>query len=411
MTGFTRAAIGVLALCGCGLDEGLDMGQPFDASQTVPDMVLAAPPDIAGVDLALAPVEGWPMAYRDAQRRSRASQPGPRSAPAVKWVSADAYGDPLTARTLPTILVGTDGTIYASGGKSGAIDLLDPVDGRLMKTLPFCDALALGPGGALIVEPCSDAPQLCAVDAHSGERRWCKNTPQARSGPVVVSGDTLYASFPGEVRALAIADGALRWNTALDATHGLALLPGGNLVAAGTVEVNALESSTGRIKWTGREGLYLKLVAPPSVGIDGTVYAVHDLKGGYVLDVVALHPGSGQLLWRSDFHVNWRASFAGPPAVAADGSLRTTGDKLAALSREGKPLWEVTSPNGGGGALIDSDGVTFAPRRLGLVAVGEDGKERWSVPVDVGGGPLLLLRGGVLLGRGEVDGRLRAVGE
>lgn len=402
---------GLLVFAGCAPDDGAAPGQPMDAAAAIPDLALAPPPDIAGVDLALAPVEGWPMANRDAQRRSRASQAGPRSAPAVKWTSAGVYGDPDRGVDIPSILVATDGTIFVSGGKSGGIDLLDPVDGHLEKTLPWCDALALGAGGTLYVEPCGDAPQICAVDAASGERRWCQNTPTARSGPVLVAGDALYVSFPGEVRALAMKDGALRWRTALDARYGLALAPGGNLVAAGAVEANAIEALGGRVVWTAKEAGYLKLLTAPSIGLDGTVYVVHDLKGGYVVNVTALHPGSGARLWASDLHVNGWSVFAGPPAVAADGSLRVTGDKAVALSPRGERLWSVDTFAGGNAPLVDADGAAYVAFQQKLLALSDEGKERWSVSVDAMGGPILLLRGGVLLVRGAQDGKLRAIGE
>ena len=104
-----------------------------------------------------------------------------------------------------------------------------------------------------------DRGGLVALDLSTGQERWRHVTPfQARSAPAI-DGDTVVVALNnGEVRALALADGTLRWthDGAYALERNAAALWGAPTIHDGTVYValqgrmTALELATGHVRWT-----------------------------------------------------------------------------------------------------------------------------------------------------------------
>jgi outer membrane protein assembly factor BamB len=148
--------------------------------------------------------------------------------------------------------------------------------------------------------------KVVALGASSGEALWlasvappeggnfidCDSTPlvDLEAGQVVVSGQST------GVHALAISDGSVRWRFDARATGTVVAGPGGDLVAASSLEgVFALDDA-GQMLW--RTQVDPGVVSTPVV-IDDTAYVTHSASGLLAFDIATgeylagIDPGSG----------------------------------------------------------------------------------------------------------------------
>jgi outer membrane protein assembly factor BamB len=141
--------------------------------------------------------------------------------------------------------------------------------------------------------------KVIAIDAASGSTKWVESLAPADgkalfvdidTTPVIVPerGELLVANQSSGVFALALADGAQRWNTPLRAVGSLAAAPAGLLLAASSLEgLFALEPD-GRVRW--HQQLDPGSVATPLV-VGGTVFIAHSDMG-----LLAYSTADGELL-------------------------------------------------------------------------------------------------------------------
>ena len=204
-----------------------------------------------------------------------------------------------------------------------------------------------------------------------GEIIWSvnlANTPRtaaprvARSGDIYIHSDDLYAISPtGQILWSKNSTGSQAVDVGLDGT-----------VYAGSFRTIFAYTPVGQLLWSfteppGGQGL----MAGPTVGADGNIYAVTDASG---LGALSLTPG-GQLIWNQPGYVNFQGTGLAPVPLtptrlyfAEDVVPGCTGfaEGLNALDLDGNLLWchsfsgvslAIASPNGD--ALVHDFGVLY----------------------------------------------------
>jgi outer membrane protein assembly factor BamB len=254
------------------------------------------------------------------------------------------------------LAVGSDGTVYASGGDVGragvialapdgavrwASEALTAAPGSLPEP-----ALALGPDGTVYVAVKTSEfdTAVHALDRATGEPLWA-NPPQVglvvASAPAVASNGFLYV---------------------------------GNYQDQGYVEQISTDGAV-----QGRSEALGYISSSPAIGADGTLYV------GSSNGIHAITP-TGLVRWTVPTHAPVVYS---SPAIGADGTVYVgAGDRLYAVSATGTLKWSVTTclPGGtiGSAPAVGADGsIAFQAVHSGalisaaLCAVDEAGSTRW----------------------------------
>ena len=167
------------------------------------------------------------------------------------------------------------------------------------------EAAALGAARVLVAPPRHSGPRMKARmtvlprETFSGRVKWRLKLPDqyVTTRPLVAPDGTVYAmgNF-GHIYA-ANADGSIRWVVAPagGVSGSLGLLPNGNIAVGGGTGVQALSSVDGSTLWT--FPLQTPLLAGPSVGPDGNIYAADDSRWSQsVIGAFILSP-NGDLIW------------------------------------------------------------------------------------------------------------------
>ena len=168
------------------------------------------------------------------------------------------------------------------------------------------------------------AGQLLALDTRSGLRAWTFKTGRCvASSPAVGREEfgTVYASFlarlpcgnaraaDGEVVALSVGTGALRWRRLIGPTETSPLLNGHSLyVGDWNGKVYALNTRNGHVRWTFKTGGAVK---------GGAAISANRLViGSYDGHLYALNASTGRLIWRasSDPRLFGHGTFYSTPA-------------------------------------------------------------------------------------------------
>lgn len=166
------------------------------------------------------------------------------------------------------------------------------------------EAAALG-RSRVVVTPRRPAVKMKAQmtvlprETFTGRVKWRLKLPDqyVTTRPIVAPDGTVYAmgNF-GHIYA-ANSDGSIRWvvSPAGGVSGSMGLLPNGNLVVGGGGGVQALSSVNGSTLWT--FPLTTPLLAGPSVGPDGNIYAADDSRWSQdVIGAFILSP-DGDLIW------------------------------------------------------------------------------------------------------------------
>jgi outer membrane protein assembly factor BamB len=186
-----------------------------------------------------------------------------------------------------------DGRVYA-GFADGFAVCLDALDGSLRwaKDLalgkPYADVdagpLADGEGHVYFA---SFATGLYSLDRESGTPAWSVNQPGITSLAIDSASGRIYAGGAGDLRALELASGALRWRLALGAERsitGLGLANNLILAATGSGPMLFIEASTGELRRTFNPGRGIS--ASPTTG-PGQALVLSNRGYLYALDIVA----------------------------------------------------------------------------------------------------------------------------
>lgn len=272
-----------------------------------------------------------------------------------------AVGRPLTAG------VGTDGSTVVVATRDGNLVALD-AEGRPRWTAPVGAEVVTPPAvadGTVVLRTTDN--RVLAFDAESGKRRWSyqrQNPPLVlrNSGGIAMIPGTAFVGMPGgRVVALALANGAPRWDAPLAPPRGTTELERisdvvgsplviGREVCAATYQgrIGCLDATSGAPSWT-RE-------FSTAVGFDidsrGPVAPDAD-------DVVHAFERGGAPAWQQKGYARRRLSaplIAGSSVALGDVEgnvlwLSRADGRLAAVSRtDGKPI--VAPPSAVGSTLV-----------------------------------------------------------
>ncbi|MEG1832819.1 MAG: outer membrane protein assembly factor BamB [Burkholderiaceae bacterium] len=254
--------------------------------------------------------------------------------------------------------VGSDGFTVAVGTAAGELLAYD-AEGKLRWRVALTSELASAPlvGQGLVVVRSSDN-RVAAFDAETGKRRWIfqRQSPALTvrlPTALAFAGDFILVGQPnGRLAAVAVSNGAVRWDSAVAEARGateverLADVVGAPWVEAGETcaaafqgRVACFDASAGTLRWS-RE-------------VDATAGPGGDARQIYVVDakstVSAFSRASGASAWKTD-KLQWR-DVAAPLAL-----------KRAVVVGDTKGYVHFLSPdNGDFIARIQLDGAIVVP--------------------------------------------------
>jgi outer membrane protein assembly factor BamB len=219
----------------------------------------------------------------------------------------------------------TDGKRVLVGTLDGDVLAFDAADGEALWSAEVTSEVLAAPtfaGDLGII--CSNDGRITALDLSTGKRSWQvdRDVPllSLRGGAsAMVDGDTLYVpSDSGKVFALNLADGAIKWEQAVNISNGrnelerIADIDGGSVLASGDLfvagyngQTSAVAAGSGSTLWTYQ--------GPSVVGLtvdERRVYLTNNQS-----EVVALDRRSGAEIWKQSALLN---RFLTKPAVAGD---------------------------------------------------------------------------------------------
>jgi len=206
--------------------------------------------------------------------------------------------------------VGTDGTLVVVASEEGEVVALDAEKGAVKWRARVSSEVLAPPalGGGLVLIRSMDN-RLFAFGAEDGQRRWVyQRAPtslvvRAPAG-ITISEGMVYAGFPGgKLAALALANGALRWEATVAVPKGATELErvadvigapaaqGREVCAAAyRIRVSCFDALSGRPLWS-RE-----IAALSGVSLDARYAFVSDERGA----VHAFDRSNGQSVWKQD---------------------------------------------------------------------------------------------------------------
>jgi outer membrane protein assembly factor BamB len=294
--------------------------------------------------------------------------------------------------TTAYMAIGPDGTLYI-GNDSDTFYAVKPngaikwtyETGGVVNTVP-----AIGSDGTIYV---GAADRKLYAISPNGKKEWDYDLGGTPYSPIVGADGTIYVGAADQTVYALHPNNSLKWKTAFQkAITPVALGPNETvhfLTADGMIQ--ALNLSDGSLQW--RYGISTPdQIIAPSVGEDGTVYAIGMAKTTFTLYAfrvkitgialnksqttlevgaserlsAALSPGNA-----SDRKVNWSSS--NPGAATVDGSGNVTAvsagnTTITAKANDGGRIatCEVTVPRSPG--TIDADSVTVSPAELSVQA-------------------------------------------
>jgi len=202
-----------------------------------------------------------------------------------------------------------DGVVVATVERSTADETgdhavvgLDAVSGDRAWRRPIVDNGFTAPvvvDGAVVFG--TDAGRIHAIDAASGDVRWCFETADGVRGPIVRDGDALFArSQDDHLHALGI-DGNARWTGAFDNDVTAGPCVGGGVVFAGSADytVRAFGVGSGDEAWRheGRAPVTAMALSDGDTGGDGAALYVGTDEG----EIRAHAADTGVVDWMGEF--------------------------------------------------------------------------------------------------------------
>jgi outer membrane protein assembly factor BamB len=209
---------------------------------------------------------------------------------------------------------GTDGKRVVVGTLDGEVMAFDATDGELLWTSEVTSEVLAAPSlGEKIVIICSNDGRVSGLDLANGKRIWQldRDVPLLTlrgTGTAIIDGDAAFIpGDSGKVIAVNVADGALRWEQAINVSNGrnelerVADIDGGAVVANGDLFVAGYNGQTSAV--TISSGSTLWTYQGPSV-----VGLIVDERRVYLTDsesqVIALDRRSGAEIWKQDALLN-----------------------------------------------------------------------------------------------------------
>jgi outer membrane protein assembly factor BamB len=270
---------------------------------------------------------------------------------------------------------GSDGNLVVVANEQGEVLALDAKDGKeRWKARVSSEVLAAPAVGGGVVVVRSIDNRVFAFNAADGKRRWVYQRPPASliirtPAGVVIDGDTAYAAFAaGKLTALALANGAVRWEATVALPKGATELERvtdvvgnpvvqGREVCAATYQgrVACYEAANGRQLWA-REVSSLT-----GVSADSRYAFVADERGS----LLAFDRTDGRSIWKQDKLANRQLSLPCPfGELLAVGDFegyvhflaRDTGAFVARYATRGGPVRAAPIAAPGGLIVQTTDG-------------------------------------------------------
>ncbi len=313
-----------------------------------------------------SPVLAWGMVYVGSDDRNLYALD--QSSGALKWKfstsAKDVPGAPI--RSTPAVADGAvffgsyDGNFYAVDAATGAQRWKFAIPGERKFTAPgihgyfprqqavpdFWDLYQSSPvvGGGLVYFGCGDG-NLYALEVASGALKWKFATGDVvHSSPALADGVLYFGSWDTNLYAVDAATGELKWKfkTGEDPTNfnqtGIQSSP---CVAGGTVyfgcrdfHLYAVDAKTGTEKWKYKNTW---VIASPVVR-DGRVYATTSIPSFFL----ALDAATGKELYKTDVKAPAFSSMALAGGLAYFGNF--VGSLYAVDVAEGKVAWQFQTP-------------------------------------------------------------------
>jgi outer membrane protein assembly factor BamB len=237
-----------------------------------------------------------------------------------------------------------DGDVYAVDLDDGSFVWASPASGPGQVDAP----VAVADGSVYVVRRDQDTglSTLMAFDAATGERRWPAESadaaPTGGSAPAVIDGAVIVGSTDPAVRALAAADGELRWSALATSRFSPFTSPAvaddGAVVAGLSGGLYLLDTADGERRWSYQ---FNEVVIRSSPVVSGTTVLL-GLDDGRL---VAVDAGAGHLVWQS------------APASDPLGAIALSTDVIVAV-RLGRVPALVAFEHDPDGALIDERSPT-----------------------------------------------------
>jgi outer membrane protein assembly factor BamB len=334
----------------------------------------------------------------------------PAALPAAVTAQAAARWDPARWRPARHEVVSVDPN-YGEGPMAGTPGSLPPVATRsgliVQATASVPDLVAIGPdpagrwrsqwrvhpgGEILTVSAFGDmivvttaSRRVVGYDSR-GIRRWTISTREVvRAQPVRTSTGTIaIATLDGEVLAVQVATGSVRWRTRVPGDVRLtpAATPQELAVIDGSGTLTGLDLVDGRQRWTADVDLPVALAATSS----GLAVLSESTVGAY-----EIRGGTNELTWRRWFPGGGRAVVA-----AADSVVARTQDEVLAFDGAGSRRWARP------GSAVSTDGrllVVWGAERAEVLDASGRVVTSFTTPAESAGNPHrhLATEGGVLL--------------
>lgn len=259
-----------------------------------------------------------------------------------------------------------------------------------------------------VVYAASEAGDVVALDAATGDPRWRASVEGAPRGPIRSDDARLYVSTDeGDALALDLASGAVAWRATFEGGLNAPLVVE-DLVVIATRRgaVVGLDAGTGDERWRGETGRVLR--ADPAVIDEATgLVGVGDTGGRlHTFDAASGEAGPEP--------VSLGGEIAGP-ALAVDGIILVVPrPDVVALTVDGQEAWRTTTGEPNRVPMIARAGVLYVDASPDLVAIDlASGAVRWrytspAVVVTFGVGEHLAVAG---MHTGDVHGIDPATGE
>ncbi len=211
----------------------------------------------------------------------------------------------------------------------------------------------IGSDGTVYVGPSRDN-KLYALDGATGKLKWTYLTDGMADDPAIGPDGTVYVGCDTD--------------KITESPSGVTVITPSN-----SAELYALDGATGKLKWAYKTGD--RIISPPAIGSDGTVY-VGSMDG----KLYALNGKTGKLRWAL-LATNYGLDTS--PVIGFGDTVYLAFTKFYALngatgkllwSHEGDPSWSYDlSP------VIGSDGTVYSDSSAGVLRAwnGKTGKLRW----------------------------------
>lgn len=248
-----------------------------------------------------------------------------------------------------------DGVLRAIDTDAGVVAWEFATGGQLRGSVAVAD------GTAFVV---SDDGTLYAVAA-DGAQRWATviGAPSAEramfdtngSRPVVADGVVYAAASGGELVAINVADGSVRWSVTLDGAIQVNLAYGDGLIHVGTMAGSeyAIDAATGTEVWS--ERTYAAVTTSPTVMGDLVVV------GSRAASIQIREAATGEIAWITSFGGSWVQSAATPIDESSFVIGSSDYKAISAFSAaSGEPLWLTRVTGWSWGIPVVADGVVYA---------------------------------------------------